>query len=111
MKRFLVLYQADASAEEQMANATPEQAKAGMDAWMAWAGKASSAIVDLGAPLGTGTHVESGSSGSGRTHVRGYSVLQGASMDDVLRALDGHPHLMMPGASIEVLEALAMPGM
>jgi hypothetical protein len=34
MKKFLVLYRAPISAREQMAKATPEQAKAGMDAWM-----------------------------------------------------------------------------
>jgi hypothetical protein len=54
----------------------PEQAKAGMDAWMAWAGKAGGAIVELGAPLVGGRHVQSGSSSSGRTQIRGYSILQ-----------------------------------
>ncbi len=51
MKKFLVLYHAPHSAVEQMANATPEQAKAGMDAWMGWARKAGPAIADLGMPL------------------------------------------------------------
>ena len=111
MTRFLVLYQSATSAEEQMAHATPEQAKAGMDAWMAWAGKAAGAIVELGAPLGSGRHVESGSHTVGTTQIRGYSILQGASADEIVRLLAGHPHLMMPGASIEVLEALPMPGM
>ena len=59
MSKYLVLYRSPTSAREQMANATPEQAKAGMDAWMAWAGKAGSAVVDLGAPLGTGEAVGS----------------------------------------------------
>jgi len=54
MKKFLVLYHAPVSAREQMAGATPEQAKAGMDAWMTWAKKAGNAIVDLGSPLGNG---------------------------------------------------------
>ena len=40
MKKFLVLYQSTVPASEQMKNATPEQAKAGMDAWMSWAGRA-----------------------------------------------------------------------
>jgi hypothetical protein len=111
MKRFLVLYQSATSAEDQMASATPEQAKAGMDAWMSWAGKAAQAIVELGAPLGGGRHVESGSASGGTTQIRGYSILQGNSIDEIVRLLDGHPHLMMPGASIEVLEALPMPGM
>ena len=111
MKQFLVLYQADASAEDQMARATPEQAQAGMDAWMAWAGKAAGAIVELGAPLGGDRHIESGSKRAGTTPIRGYSILQGASSDDIVEVLEGHPHLMMPGASIEVLEVLPMPGM
>ena len=43
-----------------MAKATPEQAKAGMDPWMAWAGKAGKAVVDLGAPLAEGATVGEG---------------------------------------------------
>ena len=50
MKKFLVLYQSTVPASEQMKNATPEQAKAGMDAWMSWAGRAGSGIVDMGSP-------------------------------------------------------------
>jgi hypothetical protein len=80
-----------------MARATPEQAKAGMDARMSWAGKASSAIVDLGAPLGSGRHVESGSNAAGRTQARGYSILEGGSIDEILRVLDGHLHLICRG--------------
>ena len=45
MKKFLILYQSPVGAREQMANATPEQAKAGLDAWMAWFGKVGPAVV------------------------------------------------------------------
>ena len=111
MKKFLVLYQSQISAAEQMAKATPEQAKAGMDAWMAWAQKAGSAIVDLGAPLGNGTSVLKSAVSNGTSQVSGFSVLQGESMKAITKLLEGHPHFMLPGASIEVLEALPMPGM
>jgi hypothetical protein len=107
MNKFLVLYLSDVSAREQMAGATPEQAQAGMDAWMAWAGKAGDAIVDLGAPLGEAAYVGPGSAGG---NVTGFSILQGESADAVKSVLDGHPHLGM-GGSIEVLEFLSMPGM
>ena len=40
MKKFLVLYRAPIASFDQMMKATPEEAKAGMDAWMAWANKA-----------------------------------------------------------------------
>lgn len=111
MKKFVVLYQAPTSAMEQMGKATPEQQKAGMDAWMSWAKKAGSAIVDLGVPLGNGSSVGQGGVSKGTTTVAGYSILQADSMKAVTAVLDGHPHLMMPGATIEVLEALPLPGM
>jgi hypothetical protein len=112
MKKFIVLYQSPTSSEEQMAKASPEQAKAGMDAWMAWGKKVGSAMVEMGAPLGGGAEVDrSGASSKGNTQVCGYSILQAASLKDVAKLLEGHPHFMMPGNTIEVLEALQMPGM
>ena len=44
MKKFLVLYRAPNTSFEQMMKATPEQQKAGMDAWMAWGQQAGGAI-------------------------------------------------------------------
>jgi hypothetical protein len=32
-------------------------------------------------------------------------------MDEAVALMDGHPHLMMPGASIQVFQALDIPGM
>ena len=109
MAKFIILYRATTSAREQMAGATPEQMKAGMDAWMTWAGKAGDAVVDLGTPLGYSTHV--GSMASAGDDVCGYSILQASSAQDITNILDGHPHLEMPGSSIDVLEQLSMPGM
>src|SRR5438270_862260 len=61
MKKFLVLYHAPVSASQQMSSVTPEQIKAGMDAWMTWANKAGNAIVDLGMPLGNGRRLTASS--------------------------------------------------
>ena len=106
MSKFMILYRAEASALEQMANATPEQQEAGMEAWRAWANKVGYAIADLGSPLGHTTHVGPGAAGS--TDVVGYSILEmeAGSTDQVESILFGHPHLSMPGASIEVLEII-----
>ena len=109
MTKFMVLYRSSTSARDQMANATPEQMKAGMEAWMQWAGKAGDAVVDLGAPLAPAAHVGSGSSDAGE--ISGYSVMQADSAAALGGVLDGHPHLSMPGNSIDVLEMLSMPGM
>jgi hypothetical protein len=108
MTKFMVLYRSSASARDQMASATPEQMKAGMEAWMQWAGKAGEAVVDLGAPLAPAAHV---GPGSGAGEISGYSIMQADSAGALGEVLDGHPHLSMTGNSIEVLEMLSMPGM
>jgi len=109
MTKFMVLYRSSTSARDQMADATPEQMKAGMEAWMQWAAKAGDAVVDLGAPLAPAAHVGPGSSSAGE--ISGYSIMQADSAEAIGGVLDGHPHLNMPGNSIEVLEMLSMPGM
>jgi hypothetical protein len=99
MPRYLVLYRSPVSARDMMANATPEQAKAGMDAWQTWAQKAGTAIADLGAPL------------DGDGDVTGFSVLEAESRSAVEDLLSDHPHRRMPGAAIDVLEFMDLPGM
>ena len=111
MSKYLVLYRASASATEQMANATPEQMQAGMDAWMNWSKRAGDAIVDLGAPLGKGRNIAGGSASASDSDVTGFSILQADSADAVFELLREHPHFQMPGEStIEVLEFLPLPG-
>jgi hypothetical protein len=111
MAKFMVLYRSPFSAEDQMTNADPAQAQAGMDAWMAWAKEAGEAVADLGMPLGTGRHVEGSQAGTSTVDVAGYSILQAESLDEVVKLLERHPHLMVPQNSIDVLPILAMPGM
>ena len=110
--KFLILYHSTVSARDQMAQATPEQMKAGMAAWMAWANSAKGAIVDLGSPLGNGVTVTSPPQGNpSASSIGGFSVLQADSKEAVLKTLSGHPHFHAPGASIEVFEFMPMPGM
>lgn len=111
MKKFLVLYKAPASAFEQMQHATPEQQKAGMDAWMSWSKSAASAIVDMGAPLGKSVLVTKESVADSKNELGGFSILQGESKEAVAASLKNHPHFMMPGGTIEVIDYLPLPGM
>jgi hypothetical protein len=110
MKKYLVLYRSSVPAAEQMAAATPEQAKAGIDAWMAWAKRAAPAIVDLGGPIGSPVKIGPGSTAPQRGHLGGYSILQAESTKILTELLAIHPHLATPGASIELHEFLPMPG-
>jgi hypothetical protein len=99
MAKFLLLYRSSVSAREQMAAATPEQAQAGMEAWQAWAARAGSAVVDLGAPL------------AGDDDVTGFSILEARSRSALDELVADHPHRQAPGAAIDVLEFLELPGM
>ena len=105
MTKYLALYRSNMTAGEQMAQSTPEQAQAGMDAWMAWAERAGDAVVDLGTPLAV---VDPG--GDSGEPIGGYSILQAESHDALGAVLEGHPHRAM-GGTIETLECLQMPGM
>jgi hypothetical protein len=99
VKKFLVLYRSSVSAADQMAAATPEQAEAGMHAWMDWSERNRDAIVELGSPLG------------GDSDVSGYSIVQAESRDAAAELFEDHPHLRMPAdSSIELLEFLPLPG-
>jgi hypothetical protein len=112
MKKFLVLYKASSSAFEQMMKtATPEQQKAGMDAWMAWGKKAHASIVDMGAPLGKSLRVTTQGASPTINDLGGYSILQGESKEAVADSLKGHPHFMMPDGTIEIVELMPVPGM
>lgn len=105
MTNYLVLYRSAMTADDQMGQNDPQQAQAGMDAWMAWAQEAGDAIVDLGAPL---RMVEAG--GDAGVPIGGYSVLRADSPEALSAVLAGHPHTAM-GGTIETLGVLSMPGM
>jgi hypothetical protein len=111
MKKFLVLYKASASAFEQMMKASPEQQKAGMDAWMAWGNKAAASIVDMGAPLGKSLRVTKDGASPSTNDLGGFSILQAESKEALAETLKGHPHFMTPDGFIEVVEVMAIPGM
>jgi hypothetical protein len=112
MKKFLVLYKASQAAFQQMMQATPEQQKAGMDAWMAWGTKAKSSILEMGAPLGKAAHVDkAGKVEDTHNDLGGFSIMQAESKEALAKALEGHPHFMMPDSTIEIVEMMAIPGM
>lgn len=98
MAKFLALYKSDLSPEEQMGNASPEEAAAGMEEWMQWFGKVDEALIDGGSPV----------SGPDKT-IGGYTILEAESRDALDALLVGHPHTKV--GTIEVYEFLAMPGM
>jgi hypothetical protein len=113
MKKFMVLYMASgADFERMMKNSTPEQQKKGMEAWMKWINANKASIVEGGAPLGKTKRVDSSGASNTKNEIGGYSVVQAESHDAAAKIFDkDHPHLQMPGAWIEIVEIMPLPGM
>jgi YCII-related domain len=113
MKKFVVLYMASGvEFAKMMKNSTPEQQKKGMDAWMKWMNKNKKAIVDGGAPLGKTKRVDGKGVSSTKNNIGGYSIVQAQSHDAAAKLFGKeHPHLQMPGAWIEIVEIMPIPGM
>jgi hypothetical protein len=110
--KFLALYLASPAAIDQMmANATPEQMKAGMAAWMTWMKTNEKSMVDMGAPLGRTIRVSQSSSASVRNEVTGYTVVWADSHEAAARLFEGHPHLQVPGATIDIMPVMPIPVM
>ena len=113
MKKFMVLYMANgADFERMMKESTPEQQKKGMEAWMKWMGAHKASIVDGGAPLGKTKRVDANGAKDAKNGIGGYSVVQADSHDAAAKMFSkDHPHLQMPGAWVEIVEIMPMPGM
>jgi hypothetical protein len=111
MAKYMVLYNSTASASDLMANASPEEMKASMDEWMKWRDEASNtAKIDFGLPLQAVSRVATDGVTDSDSQVSGYSIVEGESKEAIIELLQTHPHLKRPGASIDVLEMLSMPG-
>ncbi len=114
MKKFLVVYHAPIDAMAQTTNVTPEQQAKGMEAWMTWAQKCGSHLLDMGSPLMNGQQLSPGGGvSSSSKNVAGYSILQAENMEEAKALLQGHPHTSgwNADATIEVHETMQLPGM
>ncbi|UVJ39088.1 YciI family protein [Arthrobacter sp. CJ23] len=112
MKKFVVLYKSPKSAAEAIAEASPEEAEAGMKMWTDWAAKAGDGLVDFGTPLGAAKVMNGSSVSDGDATLGGYSIVQAEDLDAAVALMEGHPHFMSgEGAEIQVIETLEIPGM
>jgi hypothetical protein len=112
MKKFLVLYMAQSSEfEKWMKTSTPEQQKKGMELWMKWMNDKKKSLVDGGAPLGKSRRVDMKGGTDTRNELGGYSIVQADSSKEAEEVIGkDHPHLQMPGAWIELVEIMPIPG-
>ena len=113
MKKFMAIYMASgADFERMMKTSTPEQQNKGMESWMKWMNENKASILEGGAPLGKTKRADTTGISDTKNNIGGYSIVQ-AETHDAAAKLFGkdHPHLQMPGAWVEILEIMPLPGM
>ena len=111
MKKFLLLYMSPVSAEQHMQTSSPEDMQRGMEPWLTWFDTHKQDLVEMGMPTANEMNVTKVGSSRPTTFIGGYSIVQADDMDAAKAMLSDHPHYMMEGNSIEVLELMPMPGM
>jgi hypothetical protein len=110
MPRYIVLYRARAPSRSGFTSATPQEAALGLQAWVDWAHKLGSALVDPGKPLGNPMRVTPDGVQSTESDIIGMSILQATSMHDALAMTKDHHHLTWaPSCDILVLEEVPIP--
>ena len=112
MKKFLALYMADASGmAEMMKNSTPEQRQKGTAAWEKWMDDNKASLADRGAPVGKTKRIDAKGIKDAKNDVCGYSIVQANSADEAAKIFGkDQPFLQMPGATIDMIEIMEMPG-
>ena len=78
--------------------------------WQAWMQKLGSSSVDMGAPLARVKTVTQNSITDSRNNIGAYMIVQADSHDEAAKLFSDSPHFMLEGGSIEVMEAVPMPG-
>lgn len=109
-KKFLLIYRGPRPSE--MTPHSPADMQKMMASWGAWKAKFTDAIVEMGDALhDTGKLLSSSGVTDGplvesKEIIGGYSIVQGASYDDVLQVARECPIMFMPNSRIEVRELM-----
>ena len=108
MKKFLVTYLAPASVIDDWKKTEPKKRKESeekmMADWKKWMSDHSKIFADKGAGVGKTKRVTSQGTKDARNDIMLYAIVDAESHDAAAKTFEGHPHLQIPQASIEVME-------
>ena len=68
-------------------------------------------FVDKGAGVGKTKRVTAQGTSDTKNDIMLYAIVEAASHEAAAKTFEGHPHLQIPQASIEVMEINPLPGM
>ena len=111
MKKFLVLYRMDMEEmQKMMASTSAEERKKSMGEWQVWMNKNMASFADHGGPVGKTKQVAASGATDIKNDIGGYSIVQAESHEAAAALFADNPHFTMPGATVEVMEIMPMPG-
>ena len=114
MKKFLVLYMMPAEGLAEWMKIDPEvrkvEEKKMETDWNAWAEKNASSLLET-AGAGKTKRITPEGVTDVANNIMLYSMVQGESAEAVAALFQGHPHLNIPGGTIEIMPANPLPGM
>jgi hypothetical protein len=115
MKKFLVTYLAPASVIDDWKKTEAKQRKEAEEKmqseWKQWMGDHTKIFADKEAGVGKTKRVTSQGTKDTRNDIMLYAIVDAESHDAAAKTFEGHPHLQIPQASIEVMEINPLPGM
>ncbi len=115
MKKFIVLYCMPAAGLEEWTKTPAEDRKAQEDdlkkKWDAWMAANKSMMTGPTSGVGKTKRVTTGGVADAKNDIMLYSVVEGESHEEIAKAFEGHPHLEIPGAWIDVSTLNYLPGM
>ena len=115
MKKFLVTYLAPASVIAERKKTDPDTRKAPEEQmqsqWKKWMSDNANTFADVGAGVGRTKAVTAQGTSDTRNDIMLYAIVQAQSHEIASKTFEGHPHLQIPQASIEIMEIHPLPGM
>ncbi|MEZ0208905.1 MAG: hypothetical protein ACAH17_01865 [Candidatus Paceibacterota bacterium] len=115
MQKFLILFLTPVSVLENWMNTPEEERKAVEEKmkqeWDAWITNNKSSIVDMPAGAGKTKLINTTGITDTKNDVMMYAVVQANSHEEAAKMFEGHPHLGIPEASIEVMTINTLTGM
>lgn len=113
MTKFFVLYRMPIAGLEAWMQIDPEKRKADEDAmkvsWNAWMASHTAQIKET-AGAGKTKLVTSDGVSDSKNDIMLYSMVEAESHEAAAKLFENHPHLQIPGATIEVMTINVLPG-
>jgi hypothetical protein len=114
MQKFLVLYKMPLAGFDDWMKTDPairKEAEEKMQReWQEWGQANKAAIIDT-AGAGKTKLVNKDGTSDIKNDIMLYSIVEATSIDEALKMFEGHPHLGIPNASIEIMPSNSIPGM